>query len=207
MSCSNDKKYPCQYNNCTKSFKTKQGLADHVTRCHLKLLTFKCDLCNKEFIKNYLLQRHKKQVHNKEDMTIQEGKVIKLYKCTFNKKCTRKNVAFKTKGSLELHIKRHEGIKDFVCNFEDCGKEFVTKHELNVHVNHHIRKKPYPCRINKCTKKFSDPSNRFWHEKNCNHSKVDSNDLNNDDNDDDIDNSDEEQQESMIENESDEILV
>jgi hypothetical protein len=56
-----------------------------------------------------------------------------------------------------------------------------------MHLNHHTRKKPYPCRIKKCTKKISDPSNRFWHEKNCNHYKIDSNDLNDDDDDDDID--------------------
>jgi uncharacterized Zn-finger protein len=207
MPSSNDKKYPCQYDNCTKSFKRKQGLADHVTRCHLKVLRFKCDSCNKEFIRNYLLKRHIKQVHNKEDMTIQEGKVIFPYRCTVNKKCIRENLAFKTKGSLKLHVKRHEGIKDFICHFEDCGKGFVTKHELNVHLNHHTRKKPYRCRINKCTKKISDPSNRFWHEKNCDHSKIDSNDLNDDDNDGDIDNNDDKQQESMSENESDEIVV
>ena len=42
------------------------------------------------------------------------------------------NKIFVTPGDLQKHSKTHLGQKDFVCEMENCKKEFTTAHHLKV---------------------------------------------------------------------------
>merc|ERR1712228_2561 len=68
----------------------------------------------------------------------------KLFKCTY-KDCTK---SFPFKCLLDIHIKRHLGIKNFKCSV--CGKSFVLKQELIRHSRIHLKEKPFKCTHQKC---------------------------------------------------------
>ena len=153
--------FTCNFNGCTKKFKGYGGLDQHIKKEHLMEFPFKCNKCDKSYIYNCYLEKHLTEKHTSSD---------KPFKCTFSKRCMKKNVGFKTKGELKMHRIRHNGEKRFLCGI--CKKAFITKHELNVHLNYHSGARPYPCRIKGCTRKFQDPSNRSSHEKKFDHSRM-----------------------------------
>lgn len=63
----------------------------------------------------------------------------KSYVCLIcNKTCKQKSI-------LDIHMKRHAGIKPFKCTY--CEKAFVTKNMLNVHIRTHTNERPYMCDI------------------------------------------------------------
>ncbi|KAH8346265.1 hypothetical protein KR067_000573 [Drosophila pandora] len=59
------------------------------------------------------------------------------------------------------HKLRHTGIKDFKCQYSECGKCFATRKELTRHIRRHTGEKPYPCSY--CPRRFSDVGSRQQH--------------------------------------------
>ena len=51
--------------------------------------------------------------------------------------------AFVTRSNLEVHIKAHKGIRDFVC--ARCGAAFVQKVRLMEHMKSHQGLRDYQC--------------------------------------------------------------
>ncbi|CAO3627152.1 unnamed protein product [Cunninghamella blakesleeana] len=43
----------------------------------------------------------------------------------------------------------------FICDFENCGKEFGRKYNLNSHKLSHSKEKPHKCDYNNCVKRFA----------------------------------------------------
>ncbi len=41
--------YDCSLRNCGQTFTQKQNLIDHIRRCHLKEINYKCSYCEKSF--------------------------------------------------------------------------------------------------------------------------------------------------------------
>ncbi|CAH0555594.1 unnamed protein product [Brassicogethes aeneus] len=76
---------------------------------------FVCDLCNKGFIKQSLLERHER---------IHTG--IRPYVCNLCHK------SFTQSGTLQIHLKRHEGIRPYECTL--CPAKFGQKGNLKVHI-------------------------------------------------------------------------
>ena len=55
-------------------------------------------------------------------------------------------------------------IKQYVCEYENCGKSYRSKENLNLHIqNVHQNIKPYQCLY--CPMKFSHRNGRIYHER------------------------------------------
>lgn len=67
---------------------------------------------------------------------------------------------------MKRHEKEHSGEKNFVCNFEGCGKKFSRKYDLKIHYRIHTQEKPYACTFEGCGKKFSRNSVLMEHVRN-----------------------------------------
>lgn len=55
---------PCKY--CSKSFKTKASIYQHVRHCHSDSIKIACHVCGKGFKTNQNLKLHLNQVHSEE---------------------------------------------------------------------------------------------------------------------------------------------
>jgi KRAB domain-containing zinc finger protein len=81
-----------------------------------------------------------------------------LYKCPYS--CEK--YYFK-KSNLEVHIRRHEGDKAFICKLKDCGDQFYSLNELNKHHRKiHTKEKMHGCH---CGKEFYFPSHLKIHQR------------------------------------------
>jgi len=125
---------------------------------------YKCNRCNKEFIKKYNYHIH----------------INRKNKCTNNKSynCDRCNKEFLNKYNYYIHINRinkctfNKSNKLFKYKCDRCNKEFIKKYNYNIHIN-----RKFPChkkqsklnmdnKCNRCLKVFSQKSNLNKHIKN-----------------------------------------
>lgn len=128
---------------CSKEFKTKRQMKEHILCSHVGLKPFKCDQCDKAFTRKYHLERH-----------------MEMHAGTKNFQCEYCGKEFGTKGNLIAHVKRiHLQIKEFSCGV--CKKGFYSSKDLQTHIKVHTGEKPYQCDI--CLRKFSEKSNMEWH--------------------------------------------
>ncbi|KAH8306393.1 hypothetical protein KR018_009861 [Drosophila ironensis] len=65
--------------------------------------------------------------------------------------------------NFQEHKLRHTGIKNFKCEFGDCGKCFATRKELTRHIRSHTGEQPFACSY--CPRRFSDVSSRQQHQR------------------------------------------
>ncbi|KAG5873399.1 hypothetical protein JTB14_017986 [Gonioctena quinquepunctata] len=106
---------------CGKKFCQPQKLKVHIKRMHSDmsqvLKEFQCKDCLKILGSRAALQRHSKEVHQKQT----EGQ------CS----CSRCGKKFQNKSNLKIHMLTHSGIKPFKCNH--CDAAFTTKQCLQFH--------------------------------------------------------------------------
>ena len=134
-----EKLYHCT--ECPKIFKSNQNLKIHVNK-HFEL-KFKCIKCN-EFINKVDLNSHIRK-HNLE--------------------CNICSKPFKTKRSLEYHLKIHKNEREII-SCPECLKVFYTKFALKNHQKvKHLGIKDYECV--QCSKKFGYKSVLLKHQKIC----------------------------------------
>lgn len=141
--------YPCEYENCAKSFMTKHERDSHVSGVHKQERSHKCQTCEKQFSSKTNLTRHVAAVHQR---------LRKYHTCVH---CNRN---FQSKSSLEDHVAiAHRGEQLFRC--ESCDRNFTSKVGLQKHVDAvHLRLKPHKC--DECEKCFSTKTNLNQHVKN-----------------------------------------
>lgn len=153
----------------------KKRLCEHMGRVHGLLANgnvpqnpmFSCEICDKTFVFEKDLNRHKKIVHHgqifvclvcqknykskyvydRHVATHEEGYIQPKFKCQI---CERE---FTTKFSLGCHIKsEHLGVKKtYSCPM--CGKTFSQIRSYRQHANVHAGIRPYTCEI--CGKSFT----------------------------------------------------
>ena len=146
---------------------------DKVTNYDEKVKPFECKLCNSKFGLKARLNRHIKEVHEKQNRqtcslcgstfshignlnvhiaSVHEGKKSK-YDEEKPFKCPICNAAFTQSGCINRHIASvHNGKKTFKCS--QCEATFTRKPDMNRHIaSVHEGKKPYNCQI--CYRDFT----------------------------------------------------
>ena len=128
--CAKGKKYPetftCEY--CGKIFKGKERAYQfyyHRNREHTHEMTFKCDICSKEFWGDRELLMHRTQHKD-------QGHVCHI--------CGQK---FNASKNLKVHLLIHAPTREHVCQY--CDKPFRRKDHLTVHERIHTGIRPYQC--------------------------------------------------------------
>ncbi|XP_039449418.1 zinc finger protein 816-like [Culex pipiens pallens] len=121
-------------NICGRAFGKEDSLKTHLST-HLGR-RFRCELCNKTFLKRAFLTAHVAKAHPTD-----EGP--KPNEC----KICHKN--FASSSHLKDHLRIHEGSKPEVCRL--CGASFRQKQQLKVHMYQHLGK-PFKCQF--CTAAF-----------------------------------------------------
>ncbi|XP_066259483.1 uncharacterized protein [Euwallacea similis] len=108
---------------CGRKFCQPQKLRVHIKRMHSNLTDvlkdFQCKNCKKVLGSRAALQRHVKEVHEKQAAT--------------NYLCTACGKNFQNRSNLKIHMLTHSGIKPFKCSIEACSSAFTTKQCLQLH--------------------------------------------------------------------------
>ncbi|RZB40865.1 uncharacterized protein BDFB_005912 [Asbolus verrucosus] len=108
---------------CGRKFCQPQKLKVHIKRMHSDfsevLKEFQCKSCLKILGSRAALQRHLKEVHQKQV----DGA------CS----CVRCGKHFQNKSNLKIHMLTHSGIKPFKCVVKSCNAAFTTKQCLQFH--------------------------------------------------------------------------
>ena len=134
---------PCEDQMCNTGFKVKGDLARH-TETHGTKRSFKCDICDREFVRLYCLKRHAK-THTGERPFL----------------CDVCGKAFIQKNDLIKHKRIHTGERPFQCDV--CKSTFISTDGLEKHKRIHTGKRPFSC--DECKKAFSHKSNLIKHKK------------------------------------------
>lgn len=105
--------YMCD--TCGLSFEQKFSLETHRKR-HADVRQYKCDYCPMEYFTRPEMLLHTKQVHLN----------------AFEVKCPECNLSFKTKSTLNQHLKSHTNQRTHTCSV--CGFGFKSYTHLNRHI-------------------------------------------------------------------------
>lgn len=134
--------YKCEYEQCTKSYKSQDALKIHMFS-HTGERPFCCNICEKSFKTKHILQIHI-QTHNKPKIKCEQcNKYIglKQHKCDLQK-CGGCKQIFASSQELLIHTSEN---RKFKCN--KCGYCFKRKDHLNNHIITHDSKTKFECDI------------------------------------------------------------
>nr|BBF25270.1 zinc-finger motif protein z20-1A [Bombyx mori]BCB67708.1 zinc finger protein z20-1b [Bombyx mori] len=121
---------------CGYATHTVEVMRRHVLT-HVTDKPYKCEHCNRSYIKKSQLQRHLDN-HDMQKMCLKCGE-------TFSTTCQL------------LDLKNvHKGNSKFACHYQDCRfseKPFLSEAQLQKHVKVHLEDRPYECEV--CGKRFA----------------------------------------------------
>ncbi|XP_050063606.1 zinc finger protein 675-like isoform X1 [Aphis gossypii] len=116
---------PFKCDTCNKRFIRKEHLKTHIF-IHTGIRPYKCETCDKSYTRKDNFKSHQ-MIHSGE----------KPFKCGV---C---NKSFLHKGHIRSHIRIHTGERPYKCNV--CGKSFLQKGHLKTHKQIHSGERPYKC--------------------------------------------------------------
>jgi uncharacterized C2H2 Zn-finger protein len=138
-------RYLCKEANCQKTYSSRDKLNFHIKIVHKGITeSVICRYCSKTFSR----VGHRKQHENAQHMG------VAAYDCT---RCEK---TFKTKFSLNGHVRKNHGQR-FIC--EKCGKSYIWKQNLIEHMQScdNSRKTSFSCEV--CKAEYSLKRNLFRH--------------------------------------------
>ena len=137
-----EKPHRCE--SCDKTFMLVSSRNSHYKQVHLKIKSFKCNICDKfAFTSNKDLATHKRTHGNVP--------LPKPYSCE-RLLCKK---TFAKVSSLNQHERYHNGEKTHKCDV--CQKKLACKLSLDFHKRTHTGEKPYSCKY--CQESFSQSGN------------------------------------------------
>ncbi|XP_076226938.1 uncharacterized protein LOC116432788 isoform X6 [Nomia melanderi] len=165
-------RYEHQCKFCSKKFKVKGDLTNHV-RFHHKEKPVNCDVCGKLCQNSGSLYVHQKWAHYKPKyechickrrMVTQEN--LDQHLLTQHEKrekivCAECGKTFTKKDSFKRHMAVHTGCKPHSCLI--CNKPFARRSQLRQHLLIHTGKRPFVCDI--CGKAFTQKPGLICHRK------------------------------------------
>lgn len=128
---------------CFKSFPTSSNRNSHL-QSHNAENTVICSECQQGFKSVLYLKKHQRAIHTKIRNTC--------------KVCDRN---FDTQQKFDYHLKTHDVVKRYRCNFAGCDKSFMQHHHLENHKTTHTNVRKYLCF--KCGKEFKQECNLKVH--------------------------------------------
>ncbi|XP_067012826.2 zinc finger protein 160 isoform X2 [Anabrus simplex] len=163
--------YQCPF--CHKVFSNKRSCKAHELS-HPERFVYKCDSCEKVFLTEIRLKRHKDVIHRDPHCRFcgkEIGNPVKLmdhekrherHKEKFP--CDQCTKIFRTPSGLKYHMSVHTGKYAVYC--EICGKGLHSEVVLEEHKATHTKEVRYMCEL--CGRKFSSNStyrmHRLWHD-------------------------------------------
>ncbi|XP_065345478.1 zinc finger protein draculin-like [Cloeon dipterum] len=129
--------FRCEH--CDHSTHDKIHMQGHMQRKHLPK-TIKCELCDKSFATESLVNIHKSAAHSFIHCAECAQEILRVHKSTHMsvKSCRRCKCKFKCQGLLEIHSNKSCQNNNYCCDI--CQKYFKNKADLYTHmVNNHIR--------------------------------------------------------------------
>ncbi|XP_034479334.1 zinc finger protein 664 isoform X2 [Drosophila innubila] len=120
------KEYNCEY--CAGKYTTIKYLNIHLKMSHPHPKGFKCNDCDATFDVDRALESHRRKVHTE-------------FTC---KLCDK---IYKSSRTLLRHVQGHSGLRQFKCDYDNCGKSFVSQHNLTSHRRVHSTDRNYVCEL------------------------------------------------------------
>jgi len=160
---------------CTKQFKKKSRLKEHVDYVHKKIKV-PCNLCPQGFSKMSHLARHINNIHNKIEFPCSLCALIFTDKSSLSEhmiavhnyiSCNLCPQVFSRMDHLRRHINNVHGKEEFPCSL--CMKKYSRKGELLSHIKYFHNKIKVPCHL--CPRGFSKLSHLRRHIRTA-HDKV-----------------------------------
>ena len=154
--------YSCDKDGCARTFNRYESLMEHMMVHEGVSFPCKepgCDLVyhHKAALKMHIRKNHRIGIEPKIHVCEVCGKSCKDASLLRNHSYTHKDISaypfaceepncgkrFIKKDKLKDHIKRHKGIKEYVCPY--CGLKKTTHNELKRHMNCHTNEKTWSC--------------------------------------------------------------
>ena len=157
---------------CSKTYKSKGCLKEHMVGAHGHPGNFNCDTCGKQFWLKVRLDMHMRNHTGEKPYQCPIcGKAFSLvsslyrHQQTHDKEakheCTICKTNYTTRYYLKEHMKSHDGSQSVQCN--ECGKWLKNKCILRSHLRTHTDERRYKCDV--CGAGYNHPSSLFTHKK------------------------------------------
>uniref|UniRef100_A0AAG5CPP1 Uncharacterized protein n=1 Tax=Anopheles atroparvus TaxID=41427 RepID=A0AAG5CPP1_ANOAO len=145
--------YACKEPGCDARFFGRSALLSHTKSIHLRLRSYKCELCEKSFFTSGTLQSHRKihttkqyQCQTCRKMFLRQSDLLGHQTTHLDERpfsCKLCDKRFKSKNHLRNHQYVHTGERRLKC--DHCDATFTTYNDRQVHLLGHENIDPYKC--------------------------------------------------------------
>lgn len=143
---SEQKPFVCHY--CSKGFRSKTSLTQHMSQEHSKDGPYECQICAGVFLSSLDLTQHHKEFHARRNRD--HGKMVSISKYLFCELC-EPQPSFEIFKNMTDHYEAKHGTRGYV---RCCNKQFFTRKSVVNHSDVHSNPADYMCKI--CKKLLPD---------------------------------------------------
>ena len=126
-------RYKCTHPECNESFSYRMVLKRHILTKHTIERPYRCGMCHKQFSRSDTMMAHRRYAHPVGDEQKQPQNSISTDKWI---------------------IYSGDKTRPFKCGYEDCGKAYIAKQSLQRHFLTHIGDSQFRCYTGDCTGKI-----------------------------------------------------